>query len=127
MLRSPWWLLVIAVALTWYAVIRILWSDWIIDPQYTYGSLVPLLVIGLLFKRWEDRPEPSLLKPVIRKALMLPLIGATLLLMAVIPMAEANPDWRPLGDVASLSAVVLTLSLIMLVGGMEWLRHLAFA
>jgi exosortase len=126
MLRPPWWLLVISVALAWYAVIRILWSDWIIDPQYTYGSLVPLLVIGLLFKRWEDRPEPSPLTPVMRKALMLPLIGAAILLMAVIPMAEANPDWRPLGAVASLSAVVLTLCLLTLVGGMSWLRHFAF-
>ena len=47
------------VLIAWGAVIRILWNDWRIDPQYSYGILVPLLVLGLLVKRWEDRPATA--------------------------------------------------------------------
>lgn len=116
--------LVIAVA--WCAVIRILWTDWIIDPQYSYGILVPLLVIGLLLKRWENRPEPSRLSRLAELGIMIPLFGAILLIMIVIPMAQANPDWRPLGGSAVLAVVVLSLCFVTLMGGKSWLRHFAF-
>jgi len=117
-------LLVAAVA--WFAVIRILWTDWMIDPQYSYGILVPLLVIGLLMKRWEDRPAST--PPGYSGKI---LSGGTILISAallglVIPMAEANPDWRPLGGVAALAAVLLSLSLILMAGGTRWLWHFWF-
>jgi exosortase len=114
------------VAVSWFAVIRLLWTDWRIDPQYSYGTLVPLLVVGLLMKRWEDRPAHTTCG---RSGGIL--AGATMLLSAaflalVIPMAEANPDWRPLGCAAALAMVLLSLSLILMAGGTSWLKHFCF-
>ncbi len=114
------------LAVVWFAVIRILWSDWMHDPQYSYGTLVPLLVVGLLLKRWEDRPAPRLTTRVASwlAALVAALSASSLALL--IPMAEANPEWRPLGGAASCMAIVITLDLIFMVGGRPWLRHFAF-
>jgi len=77
-------------------------------------------------KRWEDRPAASTPG---RSGRML--AGASMLLSAalmalVIPMAEANPDWRPLGGLAAMLAVLLTLSLIFMTGGTVWLKHFCF-
>lgn len=121
------WLLPLLVdAAAWYALIRILWADWAIDPQYSYGLLVPLLVIGLLLKRWEDQPKPTMLTPRMRSGTLLILFISTLVIMAMIPMAEANPDWRPLGCATSVAVVTLSLCLVTLRGGVSWLRHFAF-
>jgi exosortase len=121
-----WLLPLLVVGVSWYAVIRILWADWRMDPQYSYGLLVPLLVLGLFLKRWEDCPKPSLLTPSLKWKVRLILFGATLLIAAIIPMSEANPDWRPLSGAASLAAVTVSLSLILLAGGLPLLRHFAF-
>ncbi|MEI6377037.1 MAG: exosortase/archaeosortase family protein, partial [bacterium] len=107
----------------WFAVIRILWTDWRVDPQYSYGILVPLLVIGLLMKRWEDRPAPTAPGRSERTLAAVTMLLSAALLALVIPMAEANPDWRPLGGVAALSTFLLSMSLILMVGGKRWLRH----
>lgn len=112
------------LGLAWFAVIRILWEDWRIDPQYGYGMLVPLLMLGLLLKRLPDRPDPQ--------SPRLPWIGglvmalSCLILALMIPLAEANPDWRPIGLLTSLTAVAISLSALYLKGGVPWLRHGAF-
>ena len=123
---SGWLLPVLVGAVAWYALIRMLWTDWAIDPQYSYGFLVPLLVIGLLLKRWEDHPKPTITDHLTHWVALLLLTASTLLIMVMIPMAEANPDWRPLGGVTSLAVVTLTLSLVALRGGMSWVRHFSF-
>ena len=114
------------VLIAWGAVIRILWNDWRIDPQYSYGILVPLLVLGLLVKRWEDRPATA---PVGRWDgcfAMICILASAVVLALGIPMADANPDWRPLGIAVAVAAVVLSLSLIFMIGGRVWLMHFAF-
>ena len=60
--RSGRLMALLVVGLAWFAVIRMVWNDWRIDPQYSYGVLVPLLVLGLLMKRWEERPVPCSLE-----------------------------------------------------------------
>ena len=117
-------LLVAAVA--WFVVIRMVWTDWRIDPQYSYGLLVPLLMLGLMMKRWEDRPAPGVPERWLRILVGAAILMAAVLLAAVIPVAEANPDWRPLGGVAAVASIVISLCLIVLEGGLPWLRHFAF-
>ena len=120
-------LLPLAIAgIAWFAVVRIIGNDWKIDPQYSYGFLVPLLVLGLLMKRWEDRPDRSIPSRVVVWTSTIVMLSSAFLIAAVVPMAEANPDWRPLGSIAALAAVGLTLSMIVMAGGLPWLRHFAF-
>ena len=111
----------------WFVVIRMIQNDWRIDPQYSYGLLVPFLVIGLLIKRREDCPAPEPLGVGASLGAGIVMVTASLLLAGVIPLAEANPDWRPLGVVAALAAVTITLCLIIFRGGKAWLKHYAFA
>lgn len=114
--------LLLALA-SWFMAIRIVWNDWMVDPQYGYGIVVPFLSVGLLIKRWEDRPAPSGISSAGRLTGMLFLILGTFLLALAIPFAEANPDWRPLGLVASVAALFVTISVSFLLGGHAWLRH----
>lgn len=113
-------------ALTWFAAIRILWGDWRIDPQYGYGMVVPLLMIGLLLKRVPDCPPPESPRSSSRWVGGLALVLASLFLVLTIPLAEANPDWRPLGLMASLAAVAVSLVILYLTGGKPWMLHFAF-
>ena len=112
--------------IAWGAVIRILWNDWRIDPQYSYGLLVPALVLGLLLKRWEDRPAAVPIGGKEGASAVIGMLSSALLLAVVIPMAEANPDWRPLGIIAVGLVILLSLSLIFLLGGNTWLGHFSF-
>lgn len=110
----------------WFAVIRILWNDWLYDPQYSYGPLVPLLVLGLLLKRWVDGPSADgITAPARDVAFTIGLVSASCVALLV-PLAEANPEWRPLGGLVSIFAIVLTLVLVLMSGGRSWLRHFAF-
>ena len=111
----------------WFAMIRMVQNDWRIDPQYSYGLLVPFLVIGLLMKRREDCPAPEPLGVGATLVVGIVMAVASLLLAGIVPLAEANPDWRPLGVVAALAAVTITLCLITFRGGKTWLKHYAFA
>lgn len=116
----------ILALLAWFAVIQILWTDWRVDPQYSYGILVPLLVVGLLMKRWEDRPSPGALNRSGKVLAVVVMLISVVLLSLVIPMAEANPDWRSLSGVAALLTVLISLSLILMMGGMLWVKYFFF-
>ena len=124
--RSGRMLALCVAGVAWFIVIRMVWTDWRIDPQYSYGFLVPLLMIGLMMKRWEDRPAPGALVHWVRIFAGFSILAAAILLAAVIPVSESNPDWRPLGGVAAMAAIVMSLGLIALEGGLPWLRHFAF-
>jgi exosortase len=126
-LRPGMLLALLVASLAWFEVIRIVQNDWRIDPQYSYGLIVPFLVIGLLLKRREDCPPPELLRGGARLVAVTVISVSSLILAGIIPMAEANPDWRPIGVAASLAAVAITLCLIAFRGGTSWLEHYAFA
>lgn len=114
------------VGLVWFAAVRIVWNDWRIDPQYGYGMVVPFLSLGLLLKRIPDRPAPMAPQAFGRVAGFSVLSVAVLILALVVPLAEANPDWRPVGLLACLTAVTVSLAAVYLAGGKPWLRHFSF-
>lgn len=114
----------IALASAWWLSIRMLWTDWEIDPQYSYGFLVPILCVALFLQRWRDRPP-------IGESLNMPLLGLAALpalgfLLTVQPFYEANPEWRIPGILGAFCAVFLTLLLLGSIGGFAWVRHFLF-
>ncbi len=104
--------------------IRMLWNEWELDPQYSYGFLVPIICLALFLQRWRDRPvevDPGSLGIV--ALLALPPLG---FLAGIQPFFEANPEWRVPGIAGAFSAVFLTLLLVYSIGGSSWLRHFLF-
>lgn len=116
----------LALLLVWATAIRLLLPDWRNDPQYGYGMIVPLLVLGLLAKRRDDRPDPVPVSNACRTVAAAAAIGGALVMALTIPVSEANAGWRPLGLLAAVSSVMITLSFILGSGGVPWLRHYAF-
>ena len=118
------WAVILALAAVWWLSIRMLWTEWEIDPQYSYGFLVPILCVALFLQRWRDRPSVGESgNPVILSLTALPALG---FLLAVQPFFEANPEWRVPGILGALSSVLLTLLLLYSIGGGIWMRHFLF-
>src|SRR6516164_3405647 len=74
----------IAAPLLWH--LSCLWQ---IDPQYSYGWIVPVLSIYLAWRRWKSRPaaEPA------PSGTTICLAAALLFLSLVWLIREATPDW----------------------------------
>lgn len=110
----------------WLLVLRANWWEWSLNPQYSYGALVPLLSLILLGRRWPDRPAPAL--PTLRgKFVAWSFLGtAAVVLAALQPVLLSNADWRLVPAVAAFAGVTLTLCFIYLFGGRPWLGHFAF-
>lgn len=114
-----------AFGLLWLILINELRVDWEVNPQYSYGWVVPVLCLGLLLRRWTDlgnvttgpHPPTSLLW----------FFGAgALLLMPLRLGLEAIPGWRSLNWILAGTVVVLTLIAIRWFLGSHVLRRLAF-
>lgn len=120
----PVWLPAAATAVVWWMAIRMLWNEWEIDPQYSYGFLVPILCVSLFLQRWRDRPAPV---PPPGFATNAWLAAPQLLFLAGLQVFfEANPEWRVSGLLGAFCAVGLTLLLLHSLGGTVWLRHFFF-
>lgn len=117
------WFVFAALAMVWWMAIRLLWNDWEIDPQYSYGFLVPLLCLALFAMRWKDRPDQSPASDA--KALRVAVIPLVIL-AAIQPFFEANPEWRVLGMTGAFCALAITLLGLQAAGGRGWVRHFAF-
>lgn len=112
------------VLLCWCLAVRHVGLEWTLNEQYHYGWVVPLLALYLGRLRLEGLPMP---KPV-RSGWI---VQAGLLLIAlaevvVLPVQEANVDWRLLGAVLTALAVGATLLALYQAGGLPWVGHLAF-
>jgi len=118
------WVALIALASIWWLSIRMLWTEWEIDPQYSYGFLVPILCVALFMQRWRDRPPTGESgNPLLPGLAALPALG---FLLAVQPFYEANPEWRIPGILGALCSALLTLLLVYSLGGFSWVRHFLF-
>jgi exosortase len=50
----PWLLAVLTFGYLWFTLINQLRPEWSSNPQYSYGWIVPILCLGLLWRRLED-------------------------------------------------------------------------
>lgn len=116
--------LLAAIAGYWLVLINILRVDWGINPQYSYGWLVPAIAAGLFWRRWQTRPKPATSGGVFWLRLWLGLCLAIMLPMRSVE--EANPEWRFLFWMHGLLLVSLTGACVYRLGGWPWTRHFAF-
>src|ERR1700722_9846116 len=52
-------LLLMALGGCWLLFFNELLGEWQVNPQYSFGYVVPLLGLALLWKRWPDRPTAA--------------------------------------------------------------------
>jgi exosortase len=152
---AGWALLALPLAWLWFRLINNLGPEWATNPQYSYGLVVPLLVAGLLVRRWHAFPQNRKQKVENRNQFQLSLARevapitsqaearemaspisqaafcflAFLLAFLFLPtrLVEAStPEWRPLQWLLAIEVIGLTLYAVYLAGGKTWLRQAAF-
>src|SRR5215831_5979139 len=84
-------LLALGLAVCWFQFFSELWGEWTVNPQYSFGYVVPLLVVILVWRRWPERP-PAL--PGNRVLVSFIAAGLLLLFLPLRIIIEANPEWR---------------------------------
>lgn len=122
-----WIFLILPLGFLWFRLIDNLRLEWSTNPQYSYGLVVPILMIGLLVRRWQRAggirwsPPASNPWPAI-------LIGCALafLYLPTRLVEEATPAWRPLQWALGIETVGLTLYALYLAGGKQLLQQAAF-
>jgi exosortase len=115
-----------ALVFGWLLVIRAGWWEWSLNPQYSYGMLVPVLSLMLLARRWPDRPERTAPSPRGRTLAVILLAMGVLVLALLQPLLLSNADWRAVPATAAVAGVTMTLCLVYFAGGRPWLAHFAF-
>jgi hypothetical protein len=105
-----WGLVLLPLGYLWFHLIDDLQLEWDTNPQYSYGLVVPILVLGSLLRRWMH-PERRVPSPAARNPI-LPVVFACSLAFLVLPtrlIEAATPEWRPLQWVFALEVVGLSL------------------
>ena len=123
-----WALLALPLGYLWFRLIDNLRLEWSSNPQYSYGLVVPILVAGLLLRRWHHAKQISHGNSCAEKGL-LPVLFCVALAFLYLPtrlVEEATPEWRPIQWLLGVETIGLTLFVIRLGGGKFWLRQLAF-
>jgi exosortase len=103
--------------LTWHLLFF-----WEVNPQYSYGWVVPGLAIYLFLRRWDSRPYS-------RTAPRWTLTALVLCLIALAPIwlvREATPDWSVVSWLLAVTIVAALLLVVCRHGGTPWLVHFAF-
>ena len=119
-------LVALGLAGAWGLVLRACWWEWNLNPQYSYGVLVPLLSILLFARRWPDRPQPRQPSRPGKIVAATSIFLSALVLAALQPVVISNADWRMVPAIAALCGCALTLAWVFLAGGLPWLKHFAF-
>ncbi|MGO8931010.1 MAG: exosortase/archaeosortase family protein [Limisphaerales bacterium] len=122
-----WWTMALPLALfsvLWLNLVRELCFQWSTREQYAFGWFVPLLALGLFWRRWTNRPK---CQPVIPPRWVgLVVFAAAGLLLPLQVLCEANPDWPLCSWLIALFVVSLSLYAFLLTGGWRWVLHFAF-
>jgi exosortase len=125
--RLKWALLILPLGYLWFCLIDDLRLEWATNPQYSYGLVVPLLVIGLLLRRWSAFTNRDRFLPAENPWLAIWFcVGLAFLYLPTRLIEEATPEWRPIQWLLAIETVGLTLYAVYLAGGKSWLRQFAF-
>lgn len=124
LLRTGPVLALIALSTYWLLLFDTLRREWTINAQYSFGWLVPLLGATLFWRRWSDRPAPSLSGT--RWSLGFAVIVLAFLLLPLRLVLEANPEWRLAYWIQAAEVIGLTGCFFYRAGGASWVRHFAF-
>ncbi len=124
---GKWILVLLPLGWLWFHLINNLRLEWDTNPQYSYGLVVPILVVGLLLRRWVYFPARKVASAAVNPGLAV--LFFSLLAFLFLPsrlVEEATPEWRPLKWLITIETVGLTLYIIYMAGGKNWLRQAAF-
>jgi len=113
---SAWFLLLVLVVAAVYApVLAQLAGDWIHDPNYSHGFLVPVISGFLL---WRSRKQFQALPRAPLNAGLIGILGSALLLIVGVAGAEVFTQ--------RVSFVLLLASLVLFFAGRAWFKKAAF-
>jgi exosortase len=125
--RRPffWALAVLSLSTVWGPVIHLLGAQWNVFDQYHYGWAVPLLCVYLAGLRLGTF-RGELRRPHNGRVAIIVVTLFGILLFPTRVLQEGNPLWRLASYALVAEAVVITLALVYLLGGLSLLRNLAF-
>jgi exosortase len=116
-------LLVFFWGFIWAVLINHLRIEWALNPQYGYGWAVPFLCAFLIWKKIQNA---GVLNQTFTFRQPLSLLFFFVLLYAPTRLVEeANPEWRLVSWALAMEVVGVTLLLIYIVFGEQWLKRLA--
>jgi exosortase len=138
--RAIQWLFVVLPFLfLWGVLINQLRVEWQVNPQYSYGWVVPLLCLALVLPRWQEaRQGRNEIAKISGQAFDLgsPTSAPWLIVVIFASLAflwlptrlfqEANPEWRLVSWALGVEVVAMTLCAISLDKGQGWMRQVAF-
>ena len=111
----------------WFRLIDNLRLEWGSNPQYSFGWVVPLLVVGMLIRRWHQASGRFLSSEAMRPWLGIGLIGLFAFFYLPTRLVEAaTPEWRPIQWLLGMEAIGLTLAGVYVIKGKSCLLQVAF-
>ena len=123
--RLPRWTVAGAVfGGLWCMLIERLAQYWVVEPQYSFGWLVPIVCGYLFWLRWRSRPAPGAPKVGLARCVFW---VTALGLLPIWLIVQANPDWSVVAWLLAGQTVILSLCVIYWCGGRAWLSHFAFS
>jgi exosortase len=127
----PWAAILCTLGFLWFTLINQLRLDWSLNPQYSYGWVVPVLCLGLLIRRisnggTEELQSTNYEKQTTRWPAVLLLGLIAFLYLPTRLVQEANPEWRMVSWALAIEVVGLTMLTVRLMLGRSWARGVAF-
>ncbi|MBI2512863.1 MAG: exosortase/archaeosortase family protein [Opitutae bacterium] len=116
----------VAIAAMWGAVLVRLSTAWSASVELAHGWAVPVLCALVVWTRRERAPARVALAGGARRLALGAWGAGVAVLLATLPVLEANRLWPTAQWGAAGGAALATLGLLALAGGVAWARHFVF-
>jgi exosortase/archaeosortase family protein len=121
-----WWLPGAALATLWLPLLGLWRQAWLAQPELAFGWGVPVLAIYIAWERSLGRPAAQALGPRGRALAWFGAALGLLLLLAALPVLEANALWPTAQWAGAVAAGLVTVAGLALAGGLPWVGDFAF-